>query len=93
MSFHQIGVQIVVARKAHCCTWCGDTIPTGTRYQRQRAVYDGSAYSAAWHEECKVAWEQEYRIWREEEFTPHENERLFPGLAQIDAEMIAREAA
>lgn len=78
MSFHQISVEIVVARKSHTCTWCGDAIPKGTPYQRQRAAYDGSAYSAAWHQECQKAWELEYHVYREEEFLPHENDRLFP---------------
>lgn len=91
VSFRQISVAIITARKPHRCTWCGEVIPAGTRYQRQHAAYEGSAYSAAWHEECQVAWEQEYRIYREVEFTPEENERLFPGLARLDAELSAAE--
>lgn len=91
MSFRQISVEIVTARKPHQCTWCGEEIPAGTRYQRQHASYDGSAYSAAWHEECQIAWEQDYHVYREVEFTPHENERLFPCLALLDAELTTAE--
>lgn len=51
MSSTLLSESFPVARKRHRCIWCGDAIDPGTKYRRERSVYDGMQ-DHAWHLEC-----------------------------------------
>ena len=41
------------ARKEHKCSWCGDTIKVGEKYERSTLIYDGQIYDWLCHLECR----------------------------------------
>lgn len=43
------------ARKAHCCTWCGQKIDIGAEYLRERVKIDGDMSTQRYHPECETA--------------------------------------
>ena len=58
-----------VARKAHTCEWCGETIERGERHVRYVGTMDGEFQSTRMHSECwsashdyfaTVAWDDEF---------------------------------
>jgi len=52
MSYHQFSLHETKARKKHRCSWCGEPIPPGETYWREKSVYDGNFQNDAWHPEC-----------------------------------------
>jgi hypothetical protein len=40
------------ARKRYRCIWCSGPIPAGEVHRHQTGIYDGSAYSNRYHDEC-----------------------------------------
>jgi hypothetical protein len=44
--------QFPIARKNHCCSWCGGTIQIGESYRKQTMFSDGSAYTWKNHRSC-----------------------------------------
>ena len=73
MTYYLLREVTTLARKAHRCIWCGQGIEAGTKYIRERSVYDGHMQNFAWHPECQRASSDYFR--HEEEFEPHEHER------------------
>lgn len=73
MSYSLVSQQQLDARKAHKCIWCGQEVPKGSNYIRERSTYDGQWQNFAWHLECKRDSFQHFRY--EEEFEPYENQR------------------
>lgn len=63
------------ARKPHRCIWCGESIPVGETYRRERSVYDGEPQNHKWHLECNAAACKQYFDLGEEEFEAFDNER------------------
>jgi len=63
------------ARKDHRCIWCGQIIPKGTNYIRERSVYDGNMQNHAWHNECLPACQEMIKDSQDDSFDPYENER------------------
>jgi len=60
-----------VARKAHQCTYCGESIDVGDGYVHQTGVYDGKWFTSKMHPEC---FEDMCDI-GDGEYTPYSNER------------------
>jgi len=71
------------ARKRHRCIWCGEPILVGTRYIRERSIYDGEPQSHKWHPECRDAAHSGWDAGDDAEFYPGENERP-PTAASIE---------
>ena len=45
----------VRARKEHTCCFCGEPIPTGSKYDRLKVVDGGEFLTMAMHPECNLA--------------------------------------
>ena len=62
------------ARKPHRCMNCGETIETGTEYQRWMSVDGGKAQQNKMHPECLDALNEEFGsgYW---EYSPYAGER------------------
>lgn len=78
-----------IARKAHTCEWCGETIEQGEKYIYCTGIYYGDFYAYKLHQECRKAMsremsEGEYEI----EFEPHSYRR---GMTYIETDR-ARQA-
>lgn len=73
---HNTDPQVLVARKAHQCTWCSQTINPGDTYQRW-VTFDDAAFTSKMHPECVPACQEECRHYGGE-YTPYENERPEP---------------
>lgn len=63
-----------VARKEHKCTWCGQPISPGERYQYSSGVFEGEFVTNSLHPECDKAAQEDYAQ-TGEGFSPYENER------------------
>jgi hypothetical protein len=66
--------EIVVARKEHQCTWCGETILKGESYHKWKSV-DDSWFTSKMHNECHKAAHDEYTYWGDSQYMPYDNER------------------
>ncbi len=75
MSYKLISMVEHKARKSHQCIWCAEAIAAGTRYLRERSIFDGEPQNHKWHPECKDAANAGWEAGDEEEFYPGENER------------------
>jgi hypothetical protein len=64
-----------VARKQHRCIWCGEAIPVGEKYRRERSVYDGNLQNFAWHPECAQDQQDELAAGGDAEFMQYSAER------------------
>jgi len=53
--WHNTDAVNVTARKAHRCTWCGQTILIGEVYKKWSCFGDGSASTCKMHAECAIA--------------------------------------
>jgi hypothetical protein len=62
------------ARKAHVCTWCGQSIQPSETYHRWISV-DDSMFTNKMHPECVDACHEELRKWNDDEYHPYDNER------------------
>jgi len=40
------------AKREHRCIWCGEAIPLGEKYIRQKGRFDGEWQDNPWHDEC-----------------------------------------
>lgn len=72
-----------VARKAHKCIWCGQTIAVGEKHRHERSIFEGSFQDQRWHPECDAAFSEAIRFegGHELEFEPYGNERPVHELA------------
>jgi len=52
MSYHLFSKTLRAARKPHRCIWCCLPTLVGSKYIRERSVYDGGWQNHAWHEAC-----------------------------------------
>lgn len=75
MSYVLLSQTEPIARKDHCCIWCGEIIAKGEKYTAERSVYDGEMQNHHWHTECLKACQIENFREAEYEFMPYENER------------------
>lgn len=77
MSYTLLSQSHPVARKAHTCVWCGQSIAIGEKHRHERSIYDGRFQNQRWHPECDEAFKAELRHEGgcELEFEPYENER------------------
>lgn len=64
----------IVARKPHRCTWCGQEIAKGERYDMWKSVDDGW-FTNRMHPECVEACDEECREFHDNEYHPYDNER------------------
>lgn len=71
------------ARKAHRCIWCGEGIAIGSRYIRERSIFDGEPQSHKWHLECLGAARDGWAAGDDAEFSPGSNDRP-PTAASIE---------
>lgn len=85
MGFHEVSRKSTIARKPHRCIWCCWPILAGSRYFRERSVYDGSWQNFAWHEACRKDADTSFLETREEEFTSGQ-EMPFLALYQLEAQ-------
>lgn len=46
---------LVTAKKVHNCSWCGEAILKGEKYERTFIVYEGDAWTRKLHVECAKA--------------------------------------
>lgn len=51
-SYTEIERVVHKARKPHKCTWCGEMIVVGERYERERCVFEGDPQTNCFHLEC-----------------------------------------
>jgi len=75
MSYTLLSETQPVARKDHRCIWCGQKIPSGTKYLAERSIFDGEMQNHHWHPECAQHCREindEEAIW---EFEAYSNER------------------
>lgn len=84
MSVSTLSRKRSVARKPHRCIWCGQTVLTGSQYERQQIIIDGYFQSNAWHEACLVGFDERWDKTREEEFDPGEQDMPFHALYQLE---------
>lgn len=61
MSYTLLQLTEPVARKAHRCIWCGQTIQEGARHLHERSVFDGQIQVHRWHFECLSAAQEQWR--------------------------------
>jgi hypothetical protein len=61
MSYTLLAERFPVARKAHRCIWCGESILVGEKYRNERSVFEGEMQHHHWHMECSEACAQENR--------------------------------
>ena len=66
-----LSASMPVARKEHWCSWCGETIRKGEKYDRWNGVHCGEFQSSALHTECAQA----FRDSDWDEYYPGEQER------------------
>lgn len=85
MSVSTLSRKRSTARKPHQCVWCGCSVLTGSRYERQHIIIDGEFQSNAWHEACLTGFDGFWKETREEEFIPGEQEMPFFALYQMEA--------
>lgn len=48
-------VETVTARKSHHCSWCGDEIAKGEKYESTFVAFEGNAWQRKMHQECATA--------------------------------------
>ena len=78
--------QVLVARRAHVCTWCNEAIAPGDTYWRW-VTFEDSAFVSKMHPECREACSDECNEAGEWEYLAFENERpaLHAQAASIEA--------
>ena len=59
------------ARKEHSCTYCGESIPSGSSYAWQSGNYEGRWFTSKMHLECF----EDMCENGDGEYTPYSNER------------------
>lgn len=65
-----------LARKKHKCSWCGEAICPGERYERNVGNYCGELQTSKFHPECAEVCHEEARDWGYDyEFSPYSNDR------------------
>jgi hypothetical protein len=74
MTYRLLSETRPIARKAHKCIWCGESIPVGEQYLRAKVAGEGTVSDQAWHFECKDDCD-ETSLYDGDEFMPHSNER------------------
>lgn len=55
MTYHCFESTLTSATKDHRCVWCFNKILTGSRYVREKSVYEGHFQNHPFHEQCLVA--------------------------------------
>lgn len=76
MSYRLLRDSWPVARKAHRCIWCGQTISVGERYRNEYSVYDGAFQNHHWHSECDADAREYFSDGDgDDEFIPYSAER------------------
>lgn len=66
--------QLIIAKKEHRCTWCGQKILKGEKYSKWKSV-DDSWFTSKMHAECHTAANDENHYWGDYEYVPFDNER------------------
>lgn len=66
--------KIIIARKEHLCTWCGQSIAKGEKHFMWKSVED-SWFTNRMHGECYEAQHTESLVFHDNTYTPFENER------------------
>lgn len=67
--------QVRAARKQHKCIWCGEAIPEGSSYIKERSIFNDEPQSHHFHAECLGALQDAVSESGEAEFEPYVNER------------------
>lgn len=73
--YHLFSMTERTAAKRHQCIWCGEFIPTGSKYQDERSVYDGQHQHHRWHVECLQDARDGWARGDDTEFSPYSAER------------------
>ena len=55
MSYTGLKEKLVVCRKNHYCSWCGETIEVGEEVMYRAYIFDGDFHASYEHKECLVA--------------------------------------
>ena len=74
MMYQLIKETFPVARKAHKCIWCGQSIVPGERYRHEISKYD-EFQDHKWHQECNAAAVVQFTETLEVEFDAYDNDR------------------
>ena len=80
-SYQLIRESFPVARKAHRCIWCGESIPIGEKHRYEVSTF-GGMQNHRWHMECDEAAADYFNSGDGPEFLAHENERPAPSAAR-----------
>ena len=75
MNFVLLKMSKHVANKNHTCIWCGESILSGERYQREVSVFEGQWQFHKWHPECEEAAQKEFKATKEYDFDAGTNPR------------------
>jgi hypothetical protein len=84
MTYHLFSKTLSTARKPHRCIWCCLPTLVGSKYIRERSVYDGGWQNHAWHEACWADAMDYYAETRDGEFVSG-NEMPFFALYKLEA--------
>lgn len=74
------------AKKNHRCTWCGQHILAGTKYNKWSSVDDGW-FMNKMHDECYDAMHEEFRLSWDNEYTPYDNERPVVNTEEVSCDV------
>jgi len=74
MSWTPLTDETRTSRKIHRCSWCGQPIAVGEKYQYSSGVFEGAFATNRLHPECDEAAQNDYRE-TGEGFALYENER------------------
>lgn len=55
MSYHELKVKEVTARKEHSCEWCGEKTAVGEKYVNRVYIYEGEFNNGHMHLDCAEA--------------------------------------
>lgn len=83
MSYHCFSEKHQTAREPHQCIWCCHVILRGSKYVRERSIFDGHHQNFAWHEACRADAIAGWEAGADKEFIS-DNEMPFFALYQIE---------
>ncbi len=67
----------VTANKQHRCTWCGESIESGSTYMRwiSFGLPGDGVFTNKMHAACMAACDEQATEWGDSEYTPYSNDR------------------